>query len=300
MKLSSTEKQNPISTDLDTKSVKEILKIINDEDAKVANSISKILPEIEKTINFAIETIKNGRSIFYVGAGTSGRLGVLDAAECVPTFSVPENYFQGIIAGGNDALIKSIENSEDDILAAEKDLKKAKVSAGDLVIGIASSGTTPYVLHALKYSKKKGCKTVFLICNKSFENIFDFDLIILVDVGQEIITGSTRMKSGTATKMILNMISTSTMIKIGKVYKNLMIDLKVVNKKLFNRAIRIISTITGLEDQESKKILKKGRNEVKTAIVMHRHDLNFKIAKQYLQKHNGSLREVLNLNLKNK
>jgi len=128
MKLSSTEKQNPISTDLDTKSVKEILKIINHEDAKVANSISKILPEIEKTINFAIETIKNGRSIFYVGAGTSGRLGVLDAAECVPTFSVPENYFQGIIAGGNDALIKSIENSEDDILAAEKDLKKAKVS----------------------------------------------------------------------------------------------------------------------------------------------------------------------------
>ena len=166
------------------------------------------------------------------------------------------------------------------------------------LLGLAEEGRTRRK-HSVQ-TKKKGCKTVFLICNKSFENIFDFDLIILVDVGQEIITGSTRMKSGTATKMILNMISTSTMIKIGKVYKNLMIDLKVVNKKLFNRAIRIISTITGLEDQESKKILKKGRNEVKTAIVMHRHDLNFKIAKQYLQKHNGSLRDVLNLNLKNK
>ena len=155
MKLSSTEKQNPISKNLDIKPIKEILKIINNEDSKIAGAVNKILPEIEKTINFAVETIKNGKNIFYVGAGTSGRLGVLDAAECVPTFSVPENYFQGIIAGGNDALVKSIENSEDDLLSAENDLKKVKVSSGDLVIGIASSGTTPYVLQALKYSKKK-------------------------------------------------------------------------------------------------------------------------------------------------
>tara|TARA_A100001011_G_scaffold102316_2_gene107850 strand:+ start:46585 stop:47484 length:900 start_codon:yes stop_codon:yes gene_type:complete len=295
MKLSSTEKQNPISKNLDTKPIKEILKIINNEDSKIAGAVNKILPEIEKTINFAVETIKNGKNIFYVGAGTSGRLGVLDAAECVPTFSVPENYFQGIIAGGNDALVKSIENSEDDLLSAENDLKKVKVSSGDLVIGIASSGTTPYVLQALKYSKKNGCKTVFLICNKSFKNSFDFDVIILVDVGQEVIAGSTRMKSGTATKMILNMISTTTMVKIGKVYDNLMIDLKVVNNKLFNRAIRIINTITGLDEKESKKILIKAKNEVKVAIVMHNHNFSYKVAKTYLQKHNGSLREVLSL-----
>ena len=295
MKLSSTEKQNPISKNLDTKPVKEILKIINNEDSKIPGAVNKILPEIEKTINFAVETIKNGKNIFYVGAGTSGRLGVLDAAECVPTFSVPENYFQGIIAGGNDALVKSIENSEDDLLSAENDLKKVKVSSGDLVIGIASSGTTPYVLQALKYSKKNGCKTVFLVCNKSFKNSFDFDVIILVDVGQEVIAGSTRMKSGTATKMILNMISTTTMVKIGKVYDNLMIDLKVVNNKLFNRAIRIINTITGLDEKESKKILIKAKNEVKVAIVMHNHNFSYKVAKTYLQKHNGSLREVLSL-----
>lgn len=299
MKLSSTEKQNPISKNLDTKPVKEILKIINNEDSKIPGAVNKILPEIEKTINFAVETIKNGKNIFYVGAGTSGRLGVLDAAECVPTFSVPENYFQGIIAGGNDALVKSIENSEDDLLSAENDLKKVKVSSGDLVIGIASSGTTPYVLQALKYSKKNGCKTVFLVCNKSFKNSFDFDVIILVDVGQEVIAGSTRMKSGTATKMILNMISTTTMVKIGKVYDNLMIDLKVVNKKLFNRAIRIINIITGLEEKESKNILIKAKNEVKTAIVMHNHNFSYTVAKAYLKKHNGSLREVLSLKFEN-
>ena len=293
MKLSPTEKQNPISKDLDIKSINEILTIINFEDSKVSTAVKEVIPEIEKIVNFAVETIKNGNKVIYIGAGSSGRLGVLDAVECVPTFSVTEDYFKAIIAGGTEALTKSIENSEDNIKIVDKDLKKAKISKGDLIIGIASSGSTPYVLHAMKLSKQKGCKTVLIVCNKLFESNIEIDLILSVDIGQEVLTGSTRMKSGTATKMILNMISTTTMIKIGKVYDNLMVDLKVVNKKLLERGLRIINLITGLEKNKSKKILIKANNEVKTAIVMHNNNLDYKLAKKYLKKQSGSLREVL-------
>jgi len=298
MKLSPTEKQNSISRDLDTKSINEILAIINFEDSKVAKAVKEVIPEIEKIVNFAVETIKNGNKILYIGAGTSGRLGVLDASECVPTFSVPDNYFKGIIAGGNKALTKSIENSEDEIKNVDKDLKKGRIAKDDLIIGISSSGSTPYVLHAMKLSKKKGCKTVLIVCNKLFKSNIEIDLIVSVDVGEEVLTGSTRMKSGTATKMILNMISTTTMIKIGKVYDNLMVDLKVVNKKLLERGLRIINLITGLEKNKSKKILIKANNEVKTAIVMHNNNLDYNSAKKYLIENGGFLREVLKAKIK--
>ena len=288
-----TEQQNPSSMDLDSKSVAEILEIINREDCKVAEAVHEVLPELEEVVNLAVSTIKSGHHVIYVGAGTSGRLGVLDAAECPPTFSAPPDFFQGVIAGGEEALRQSIEGAEDKPEDAERDLKSIDVREGDVVIGIASSGTTTYVIHALQYAKTKGSSTVFLICNPSPIVEIDVDVLIAVDVGQEVITGSTRMKSGTATKMILNMISTATMVRLGKVYGNLMVDLKAVNEKLVDRGNRIISHLTGLDYDSANNLLMDAEKEVKTAIVMHHQKCDYDTARQTLDDNDGFLRFVI-------
>ena len=288
-----TEHQNPSSMDLDSRSVAEILDIINREDCKVAEAGHEVLSQLEEVVNLAVDAIRDGHHVIYVGAGTSGRLGVLDAAECPPTFSAPPDFFQGVIAGGEEALRQSIEGAEDKPEDAEQDLKSIGVRDGDVVIGIASSGTTTYVLHALKYAKTKGSSTVFLICNPSLLVEIDVDVLIAVDVGQEVITGSTRMKSGTATKMILNMISTATMVRLGKVYGNLMVDLKAVNEKLVDRGNRIISQLTGLDYDSANNLLMDAGKEVKTAIVMYYQKCDYDTARQTLDDNDGFLRFVI-------
>ena len=265
----STEQQNTKSKDLDTKTISSILKIINKEDSSIAASVYEVLPEIEKTIDIAIKSIKKGNHVIYIGAGTSGRLGVLDASECPPTFSCSPEIFKAVIAGGDDALRHSIEGAEDQSENAIIDLDSAELMSGDIVIGIASSGTTPYVSRGLDYARKQGCYTVLITCNKAPYFIKKVDIVIAVDIGQEVIAGSTRMKSGTATKMILNMISTVTMVKLGKIYDNLMVDLKAVNKKLLDRGTRIIMQITDLDYRSASDLLESADKEVKTAIVMH-------------------------------
>tara|TARA_Y100000590_G_scaffold469538_2_gene658155 strand:- start:3316 stop:4209 length:894 start_codon:yes stop_codon:yes gene_type:complete len=288
-----TEQQNPSSMELDSKSVSQILEIINREDQAVAAAVEKVLPKVEQAVNFALDAIRKGGHVIYIGAGTSGRLGVLDSAECPPTFSVPPDLFKAVISGGEEALWKSIEGAEDKPEDAETDLKAAGVTAEDVVIGIASSGTTPYVLRALEYAKEKGCATVFLICNAKPLITPRTDVLIAVSIGREVITGSTRMKSGTATKMILNMISTATMVRLGKVYGNLMVDLKAVNDKLLDRGTRIISKLTSLEYDSAHELLHRAEKEVKTAIVMHHCQCDVSAARAILEKERGFLRRVL-------
>lgn len=288
-----TEKQNRHTSQVDKRSTAEILHIINDEDRTLPDKVANALPEIEKAIDLSVRALKNGHHVFYVGAGTSGRLGVLDASEIPPTFSAPRSWFHGIIAGGRDALIRSIEGAEDYPEHAIRDLQAAGVSEGDMVIGIASSSATPYVISALKYAHKISASTGYLICNPAPLIPVDVDVLISVDVGPEVITGSTRMKSGTATKMVLNMISTVSMIRLGKVYGNLMVDLQAVNQKLVDRGSRIIEQLTGLDYAQAKEALFAANRSVKNAIVMVKKECSLPEAKKLLRDHNFQLRAVV-------
>jgi len=287
-----TESQNPNSLKLDSLSTNKIIELINDEDSKISLLIKENIPKISKLVEQTVKNIKKGGRLIYAGAGTSGRLGVLDASECPPTFSVNKKLVVGIIAGGKKALYKSIEGAEDNLELATYDLKKNKINKKDVIVGITTSGTTPYVNQFLKESKKIGSFTSIITSNK-IKNKKYIDIKIECIVGPEVITGSTRMKAGTATKMILNMISTTTMIKLNKVYKNLMVDLKINNDKLLNRAIKIITSLTNLNQKESRKLLKKAKGEVKTAILMHLNEKEYKEAKFLLLKNRGNLRQSL-------
>lgn len=288
-----TEQQNKNSLNIDQYSVSEILETINDEDQTVATAVRKVLPDIEIVVSFAKQSLSSGGRVFYIGAGTSGRLGVLDASECPPTYSVPNDWFIGLIAGGDDALRQSIEGAEDDQFQAEKDLEKYNINSNDLLIGISCSGAAKYVISALKYAKNKSAKTVYLITNPTPFLSTSVDKVIAVDTGPEIVAGSTRMKAGTATKMILNMISTTTMISMGKVYGNLMVDLMAVNEKLVDRGARIIKNITGESYEKSFEALMNANKSVKTAIVMIIRSCNIIEAQKKLSNANGSLRKVI-------
>ena len=288
-----TEQSNPSSNKIDDLSVREILDMINREDRAVAQKVGDALPEIEDTVKLTVSALRNGKKVFYIGAGTSGRLGVLDASEMPPTYSVPKDWFQGIIAGGDMALRKSIEGAEDKPDAAIQDLNNHGVEAGDVIIGISTSGAAKYVQAALNYGHEIGLKTIYLTCTAKPFYPANVDLTISIDVGPEIITGSTRMKAGTATKMVLNMISTATMIRLGKVYGNLMVDLMAVNEKLVDRGIRIIQDFTNLDLENSRRILVAAKMSVKTAIVMAKKDCNLDVAEKLLLDANGFLRDVI-------
>jgi len=288
-----TEQPNPLSDGIDDFSVRKILDLMNREDQEVAQKVREALPEIEDTVELTTSALRNGNRVFYMGAGTSGRLGVLDASEMPPTFSVPPNWFTGIIAGGDEALRKSIEGAEDEADAAINDLSAHEVGTGDVIIGISTSGAAKYVQSALNYGNEIGSKTIYLTCTAKPFYPANVDIIISVDVGPEIITGSTRMKAGTATKMILNMISTATMIRLGKVYGNLMVDLMAVNEKLVDRGIRIIQDITNLDLENSRRILIAAKMSVKTALVMVKKDCNLDIAEKLLMDANGFIRDVI-------
>ena len=292
-----TEKRNEASSSIDSMSIKDILKTINKEDSKIFYAVELAIPKIEKTVELTVNSLKNGGRVFYIGAGTSGRLGVLDASEIPPTFSAPADYFNGIIAGGDNALRNSIEGAEDQTENAINDLRPYSLNKSDTIIGISCSGAASYVISALKYARKLNAKTIYLITNPDpFKNT-KVDVIIQANTGPEIITGSTRMKAGTATKLILNMISTTTMIKLGKVYSNLMIDLKTVNKKLIDRGTRIISEITGLDYDRAKDRLVSAENSVKSAIVMEEFKCNLEEAKVMLEKVDGFLHRLIEKNI---
>ena len=287
-----TEQQNSASTHIDKNSTLEILNIINNEDAGVSLAIQDKLSEIEAFINLLIPRIQRGGRLFYIGSGTSGRLGVLDAAECPPTFSTDPEMVQGIIAGGYDALVRSIEGAEDNPADGAEAILKYGINSEDTVLGITASSTTPFVLGALEKAKESGAMTGLLLCNNP-PKLEYIDYIISIIVGPEVITGSTRMKAGTATKLVLNMITSTLMIKLNKTYGNLMVDLKASNDKLWDRGTRIIKHLTDLNYNDSLKLLQFADGEVKTAIVMEKKNVDVGDARECLSDKNGSLKNVL-------
>jgi len=291
--LSSTEDRNPNSYDLDLKSTREILDIINGEDQKIVIKVNEAMDQIEVLVDEVIKTFNNAGRLFYLGAGTSGRLGVLDASETVPTFSVDPKMVTGLIAGGDNALRNPIENAEDSKDAAKIDLQKENLTENDFVIGIAASGRTPYAIGAIEYAKEIGAKTGSIACNKEAKISSYADFPIEIETGAEVLSGSTRMKAGTATKLVLNMITTTAMIKIGKVYDNLMVDVKPTNEKLVDRATKIISEISGCDYEKSNELLKDANNNVKLAIIMATKDVDYEKASEILEKNKGFIREDL-------
>lgn len=289
-----SEGRNPHTMNLDQLSTVELLRLINQEDQKVAEAVAKVLPQITKAVDFAVHGIQSGGRLIYIGAGTSGRLGVLDAVECRPTFSVSDNLVVGLIAGGERALIHAAEGAEDSEEGAIVDLQRIQLNENDIVVGIAASGRTPYVISALQYANSLGCKTVSLVCNPTSPMLALADAGICAEVGPECLTGSTRMKSGTAQKLVLNMISTATMVKLGKVYENLMIDLNASNKKLHARAIRIVMQATQCSQEKAKSSLEAAQNSAKLAILMVLTNLDVDNAKAMLESSQGHLRKALN------
>ena len=290
-----TEQQNENSLNIDKMEVEEILHAINNEDASIAKAVKYAIPQIEETVNHTVSSIKSGGRVFYVGAGTSGRLGVLDASEIPPTFSASVDNFIGIISGGDKALRRSIEGAEDSITGAISDLEGFNLDNKDTLIGISCSGAASYVISALDHARERGASTAYIITNPKPHLITEVDTTIYADTGPEIITGSTRMKAGTATKMILNMISTTTMIRLGKVYGNLMIDLMAVNNKLIDRGTRIIMQVTGLDYENAKKKLIEAEKSVKLALVMQCCDCDAKVGRRKLKDANGYLNRVIEL-----
>ena len=265
---------------------------MNEEDGKVAEAIKETLPDVEEAVKIIVRNLKNGGRLIYMGAGTSGRLGVLDAVECSPTFGTTDEV-QGIIAGGEGAFIKAVEGAEDSKELAEEELKKLNIGKNDIIVGIAASGRTPYVIGGLEYAHAVGAATVAVSCNKNAEISKYADVAIEVDCGPEVLTGSTRLKAGSAQKMILNMISTASMVGVGKVYGNLMVDVRATNEKLVERAKRIVMEATGASYEEAEKTLISANWHVKTAIVMILAECNYEEAVQRLEKAEGFVRDAV-------
>lgn len=278
---------------IDRLSALEIVQVMNAEDATVAAAVRAALPAVAEAVEMIAARLQNGGRLIYVGAGTSGRLGVLDAAECVPTFSVPPTLVQALIAGGPAALVQAIEGAEDDREAGRADLLALDVTAKDAVVGIAASGRTPYVIAALEAAAERGATTIGISCNAPAPVLDAAQIKIAALVGPEVITGSTRLKAGTAQKLILNMLSTASMILLGKVYGNLMVDVKVTNKKLADRARRIVMEVTGVDADEAARLLTLTNNEVKTAIVAGLLDVTPDEARARLAAAQGRLRDVI-------
>lgn len=287
-----TELRNPATERIDQVSTFDMLRIINEEDSKVAAAVAMVLPQIAQAIDAIARRFEQGGRLFYIGAGTSGRLGVLDASECPPTFSVPPTLFQGIIAGGDSALRKSSEASEDSPEQGAADLSAHGFSQQDTLVGIAASGRTPYVLGALGFAKKLGALTIALTCVPNSEMAAAADISIAPVTGPEVLTGSTRLKAGTATKLVLNMISTGVMIKTGAVYGNLMVNVQPTNAKLVDRAQRIIMAATGVDQSAAAALLSKA-GSVKTAIAMQKLLLTPEEAEAGLRAAKGSLAALL-------
>ncbi|KFW98394.1 N-acetylmuramic acid 6-phosphate etherase [Pectobacterium carotovorum] len=288
-----SETRNPATMALDQLSTLEMMHAFNQEDRKVPEAIALVLPAIAEAVDLAAASLQEGGRLIYLGAGTSGRLGVLDASECPPTFGVPHGLVIGLIAGGPGALLKAVEGAEDDPALGEADLKALNLTAADMVVGLAASGRTPYVIGALRYAHDVGCRTAAISCNPHSPIAQEAQVAISPVVGPEALTGSTRLKSGTAQKLVLNMISTGAMVKLGKVYQNLMVDVKATNVKLLDRACRIVVEATGADREQAQQALVQADNEVKPAILMLLANIDVAAARERLKQHNGYLREAL-------
>lgn len=279
-----TEQENPNTSSIDQVSTLEAISLINNEDKLVALAVEKVLPEVALAIDKIVERLKNGGRLFYVGTGTSGRLGVLDASEIPPTFGVSYELVQGIMAGGYDALYKASEASEDNREAGAKDLEMRGVTAKDAVVGIAASGRTPYTIGAVEYARKLGCFTACIVCVPDSVLTQTAEIAIVPVVGAEAITGSSRMKAGTAQKLILNMISTVSMIRLGYVKGNRMTNVKPSNAKLKERSLRILMSETGMDEAESQRFMAESSDDLRVALVMFRGNVDAEKAKEVLEK----------------
>lgn len=288
-----TEQRNPNTMNIDRCSAQEIVKLINDEDKKVPLAIEACLPQIAQAVEKIVVAFQQGGRLVYIGAGTSGRLGVLDASECPPTFGVSPEMVKGIIAGGEHALRHPIEGAEDNPQAGEEDLKRIQFSKQDILVGIAASGRTPYVIGALTYAKQQGATTVSISSNPHSAMSQIADIAIETLVGAEALTGSSRLKSGTAQKLVLNMLTTASMILIGKCYQNLMVDVQASNQKLVARAIRIVMEATGCTKEVAETQLAIANHSAKLAIMMILASVDKAQAEQMLAKHQGRLQQAL-------
>ncbi|HET7425338.1 MAG TPA: N-acetylmuramic acid 6-phosphate etherase [Gemmatimonadales bacterium] len=289
-----TERRNPRSATIDTASSLEIVDLIGAEDAGVPAAVARARTEIARAIDLVEAAFRAGGRLIYVGAGTSGRLGVLDASECPPTFGTPPEMVVGVIAGGYPALVRSVEGAEDDVNAGLGEMDARKVGVDDVVVGIAASGTTPFVRAALSRAQTLGAGSVLVTCAEPPALLQETcDVCIVVKVGPEVVTGSTRMKAGTATKLVLNTLTTGAMIRIGKTYGNLMVDLRAWNDKLIDRSQRIVMETTGLPRDEARAVLDAAGGRVKTAIVMARRGVSGDEADRLLAEHQGRLRTIV-------
>ncbi|MGV8924970.1 MAG: N-acetylmuramic acid 6-phosphate etherase [Ewingella sp.] len=288
-----SESRNPATIGLDEMSTLDMVAAFNREDSKVPEAIRAVLPQVAQAVDMAAASFKVGGRLIYLGAGTSGRLGVLDASECPPTFGVPHGMVIGLIAGGPGALLKAVEGAEDSEALGVADLQNIQLTATDTVVGLAASGRTPYVIGALRYASQLGCATVAISCNPDSPIAHEAKVAISPVVGPEALTGSTRMKSGTAQKLVLNMISTGAMVKTGKVYQNLMVDVKATNVKLVDRACRIVVEATGAARADAEVALAQTEFEVKPAILMLLSQISAEEAIECLRIHNGFLRAAL-------
>lgn len=290
-----TEERNAASMNIDALPTEGILRVISQEDQKVPLAVAQEIPQIAKAVDLVTEALRKGGRLIYVGAGTSGRLGVLDASECPPTYNVSPQLVQGIMAGGLKAVYKSIEASEDDETAGATAMKRKRLSPKDVIAGIAASGRTPFTIGAMKYGKSVGAKVLSITCNAHSKMSEIADISIVPIVGPEVVTGSTRMKSGTAEKLVLNMISTSAMIKLGYVYSNLMIHVQMTNAKLRERGRRIIMAASEVDYETADQALRKAKGDIKVAIVMLQRGVSRELALRRLKKAQMNLREALKL-----
>jgi len=288
-----TEARNPASMNIDELSAIEIVRLMNDEDAGVAAAVATQAEAIAAAIDGITERLRRGGRLIYVGAGTSGRLGVLDATECPPTFNSPPGQVIGLIAGGTDALKRAVEGAEDRPELADQDLRAAQAGPNDVVVGIATSGRTPYVVASLAFARSQGCFTVAIACNADSSLSREADIAITPIVGPEVVSGSTRLKAGTATKMVLNMLSTGAMVRIGKTYGNLMVDLRATNSKLRDRSRRIVETIMGVDEKAASELLARCDGELKTAIVVGRTSCTPAEARTRLEQAGGQVRGAI-------
>ncbi|MGC8432427.1 N-acetylmuramic acid 6-phosphate etherase [Clostridioides difficile] len=288
-----TEGRNKNTLQIDKEDTLGIIELINNEDKTVAYAVEEQKESIAKAVNIIVDRMKQGGRLFYIGAGTSGRIGILDATECPPTYGVDFELVQAIIAGGNQAIFKAIEGAEDDKELGKQDIIDRGVTSKDVICGIAASGRTPYVIGAMEYAKELGCAVLSITMNPNSEMSKKADLPINIIVGAEVIMGSTRMKSGTAQKMVCNMLTTASMVKMGKVYSNLMVDVKTSNEKLVERAKRIIMIDTNVKYDVAEKFLEEADNSVKLAIFMIKSGLDKDSAKSILDRQEGYISEAL-------
>ena len=289
-----TERRNPRTAAIDVASSLEIVELLNDEDSRVPGAVRAAREEIARTVELAVAAFRSGGRLIYVGAGTSGRLGVLDASECPPTFGTPPEMVVGVIAGGTAALTRSQEGAEDDVVAGARAMDEQRVTEKDLVVGIAASGTTPYVRASLIRAQELGAATVLLTCAEPPADLEKTcNVVIAVPVGPEALTGSTRMKAGTATKLVLNTLTTAAMVRLGKAYGNLMVDLMALSAKLHDRGERIVMEVAGVDRPAARSAIDQAKGSVKTAIVMSRRGISAGAAAELLEKAGGSVRAVV-------